>query len=78
MGAILSTLTSVSLHYDHSRMALPLEVLRCSAGLALVIVTGGWKAGSLSPTALSVWLGSSLALSLAKSFFATSEKVKDA
>ena len=27
MGAILSTLTSVSLHYDHSRMALPLEVI---------------------------------------------------
>jgi len=78
MGAILTTLTSVSLHYDHSRMALPLEVLRCSAGLALVILTGGWKAGSLSPTALSVWLGSSLALSLAKSFFASSEKVKDA
>ena len=26
MGAILSTLTTVSLHYDHSPLALPLEV----------------------------------------------------
>ena len=26
MGAILSTLTSVSLHYDHSPLALPMEV----------------------------------------------------
>ena len=26
MGAILTTLTTVSLHYDHSPLALPLEV----------------------------------------------------
>jgi len=78
MGAILSTLTTVSLHYDHSPLALPLEVLRCSIGLALVMVTGGWKAGSLSPTALSIWLGSSLSLAILANTFATSQKVKEA
>ena len=35
MGAILSTLTTVSLHYDHSPLALPLEV---NTILLLVIV----------------------------------------
>jgi len=77
MGAILTTLTTVSLHYDHSPLALPLEVMRCSIGLTLVMLTGGWKEGSLSQTALSVWLGSSLSVAVVKCF-ATSEKVKDA
>jgi len=78
MGAILSTLTSVSLHYDHSPLALPMEILRCSIGLALVMVTGGWKAGTLSATALSVWLGSSFAIAVAKSFVASGAKQKEA
>merc|ERR1712098_603170 len=78
MGAILTTLTTVSLHYDHSPLALPLEVLRCSIGLALVVLTGGWKAGSLSSTALSVWLGSSLAVAVAKSFVTSGTKQKEA
>merc|ERR1711922_109573 len=60
--------TSVSLHYDHSPLALPMEILRCSIGLALVMVTGGWKAGTLSATALSVWLGSSFVIAVVKSF----------
>merc|ERR1711963_444275 len=78
MSAILSTLTSVSLHYDHSPLALPMEILRCSIGLALVMVTGGWKAGTLSATALSVWLGSSFAIAVAKSFVASGAKEKEA
>jgi len=78
MSAILSTLTSVSLHYDHSPLALPMEILRCSIGLALVMVTGGWKAGTLSATALSVWLGSSFAIAVVKSFVASGAKQKEA
>merc|ERR1711973_755179 len=31
-------------------------------------VTGSWKASTLSATALSVWLGSSFAIAVAKSF----------
>merc|ERR1719357_1761367 len=78
MSAILSTLTSVSLHYDHSPLALPMEILRCSIGLALVMVTGGWKAGTLSATALSVWLGSSFAIAVVKSVVASGTKQKEA
>merc|ERR1719495_1613419 len=78
MGAILSTLTTVSLHYDHSPLALPMEILRCSIGLALVMVTGGWKAGTLSATALSVWLGSSFSIAVVKSFVASGTKQKEA
>ena len=37
MGAILSTLTSVSLHYDHSPLALPMEVGHYSHLSSLVV-----------------------------------------
>merc|ERR1712107_554216 len=58
--------------------ALPMEILRCSIGLALVMVTGGWKAGTLSATALSVWLGFFFAIAVAKSFVASGAKEKEA
>jgi len=64
MSMILVTLTSISLHYDESPLALPLEVMRCGVGLAVVSVTGGWAACSLSSSLLTTWLGSSLLLTV--------------
>lgn len=67
MLMILVTLTSISLHYDDSPLALPLEVTRCCAGLAVVRMTGGWAACSLSSSLLTGWLGSSLLLTVCSS-----------
>jgi len=77
MGMVLLTLTSISLHYDHSSLALPLEVFRCSAGIAGVMVSGGWASSSLSSPALLAWLATSLATTLAASIF-TNPKEKAA
>ena len=66
MGSILTTLTTVSLHYDRSPVALPLEVkilllfLHCHC-LFFVVATSAWSSFCSQPT-LDIYLSISTQL----------------
>lgn len=62
MGLLLLTLTSISMQYDKSTLALPIEVARCCLGLLAVRITGTWEGSSLSPPLMTAWLSASLLL----------------
>merc|ERR1712183_47875 len=76
MPFILWTLTSISLHYDKHPLTIPMEVSRCAVSLAVYQTMGGWKEGTFTSSAFTVWLTSSLVITLVTSL-ATGKK-KDA
>jgi len=73
MTFILWTLTSISLHYDKHPLTIPMEVSRCAVSLAVYQMMGGWKEGTFTSSAFTVWLTSSLVITLVTSL-ATGKK----
>jgi len=67
MTFILWTLTSISLHYDKHPLTIPMELTRCAVSLAVHQMMGGWKEGSFTASAFTVWMTASLMITLANS-----------
>jgi len=74
MVFILWTLTNITLYYDKHPMTIPLEVSRCAISLAVYQIIGGWKEGTFTSSAFTIWLSASLVITLVTSF--SSEKKK--
>ena len=68
MTFILWTLTSISLHYDEHPLTIPMELSRCAVSLAVYQMMGGWKEGTFTSSAFTVWMTSSLLITMAASF----------
>jgi len=75
MTFILWTLTSISLHYDQHSLTFPLELSRCAVSLAVFRALGGWSEGTFTTSAFTVWMASSLLITLVSSFSSNKKKI---
>jgi len=74
MAFILWTLTSISLHYDQHTLTIPLELSRCAVSLAVFQMMGGWKEGTFTSSAFTVWMTSSLLITMVSSLSSKKQK----